>query len=312
MKKTVLYTAALAVILILSTVLVRSHFSQLSSESLVAQHNIKALQLYNQLKNKYIKKTNPLIIAWGNRLTFYHRGNVRDYFITSEEYNELKSIAHVTLAIFALFDPINEFPNNKADVIAYKNSVINAEKAINGLPLSLKQKKRQQKILNLTVKFLNGVMDNNAVSQQTIKHFFDLISPLIAKNINEATKIEITLINQQMTNIQHQLTADERHQLFVIIPVSKMPRKNNIMGQYFSKYLNVPVESKRLIYAEGLTDDKSVLSLVGAWQIESVLSGLFFHDTERMKKDLLSDNAKAYLEDCKADITHKMALICNE
>jgi hypothetical protein len=282
-----------------------------NAESIIAQHNLMAIQIYNQLKNKTIQKTDPLIIAWGNRLTFYHRHKIRDYFIVSEEYNELKGIAHVTLAVFALFNPLNEFPKNSEEVKAYQNSLVSTEKAIDGLSLSSQQKERQKKILRLTNTLLKDAMDKKVVSQQALNNFFSLISPLIMENINEATKIEITLLNQQMTKIQHQLTPEERNKLFVIIPVPKMPRQENIVGQYFSKYMNVPIETERLIYAEGLTDTQSVLSIVGTWQIESLLSASFFHDPDRMKKDLVSTNAKAYLQHCKVDRTNKVALVCS-
>lgn len=311
MKKILQYTFSLVAIITMSPTLAGTHFSQSKSESILAQHNIKAIQIYNQLKNKYIQKTDPLIIAWGNRLTFYHHHSVQEYPIVSEEYNELKGIAHVTLAVFALFNSMNQFPKNIVDVKTYKNLIVNTEKAVNGLSLSSQQKERQKKILNLTNELLKSAIDKNFASQQAMNSFFDLISPLIMENINEATKIEITLINKQMTKIQHQLTSEERNKLFVIIPVPKMPRQDNIVGQYFSKYLNISIESERLIYAEGLTETQSVLSVVGTWQIESLLSASFFHDPDRMKKDLVSNNAQEYLQHCKVDMTNKVALVCN-
>ncbi len=284
--------------------------AQSTAESIVAQHNSQALQLYGQLKTKYIQQTDPLIIAWGDRLAFYHHHVVHEYPLISEEYVELKTIAHVTLAIFALFHPMNQFPNNRTDVKAYDHLVVHTATAVNDLALSLHQKERQHKILELTHTLLSTALDKNVMTQQAVTHFFRVISPFVMENIHEATKIQIDLINKQMMKIQHQLTQDERNKLFVIIPGPKMPRQENMVGQYFSKYLNVPMESERLIYAEGVSDSTSALSTVGAWQVESLLSGSYFHDPDRMKKDLLSSSARQYLQHCQVDRTGKMALIC--
>lgn len=311
MKKILPYAFSLAAIIITPSTLESANVSRSDSDSILAEHNLKAMQIYKQLKNKYIQKTDPLIIAWGNRLAFYHNHSVQEYFIVSNEYTELKDIAHITLAVFALFNPLNEFPKNISDVKTYKKLIINTKKTIDELSLSIEQKERQKKILSITNELLKNAIHNRVISQQAVNNFFDLISPLINENINEATQSEITLLNEQMTKIQHQLTPEERNKLFVVIPVPKMPRQDNIMGQYFSKYLNVSVESNRLIYAEGLTKTQDILSLVGTWQIESLLSSSFFHDPDRMKKDLVSTNAREYLQHCKLDRTNKVSLVCS-
>lgn len=280
-------------------------------ELVIKEHNEQAIRIYDQLKNKYTQKTDPLIIAWGDKLTFYHRGKIQEYPIVTVNYQQLKGMAHVILAVFALFDSLNEFPKNIDEVKTYRNQIIKVEKTVRELPLSILQKDRQEKILTLTNELLDKAIKEHSISQKTINRFFSAISPLIMQNIDEATKIELSLLNQQMAKIQHQLSTEELNQLFVVIPVPKMPRQDNIVGQYFSKYLDVPVESKRLIYAEGLTDTQKILSLVGTWQIESLLSASFFHDPDRMKKDLVSTNAKEYLQHCEVDLSHKRALVCS-
>lgn len=279
-------------------------------ESLLAQHNVQVLKIYNRLKRTYTQKTDPLIIAWGNKLVFYHHQITHEYPIISQNYDVLKSISHVVLAVYALFDPNNEFPKNMADVIAYKDLLISTEPLIQTLPLSSDQKKRQQHILALTKHALNETIERKSVSRPTIQQLFKALSPLIQKNIDDAARLEIDAINQQMAKIQHQLTPEELKRLFVVIPTSKMPRQDNLMGQYFSKYMNAPMDSKRLIYAEGLTETKQILALVGSWQMESNLSLIFFHDANQMKKDILGTSTQQYLQQCKSDPTHHSALVC--
>ncbi len=304
------YIAQLTTVLAISSS-VAYPFSSSKAESIVAQHNTKAHQIYSQLKNKYIQRTDPLIIAWGDRLAFYHHKVLREYPIVPAAYQDLKGISHVTLAVFALFNPINQFPKNIADVRGYKSEIVNTEKAIDSLPLSEEQKVRQKQILSFTNELLQKAIDDRAFSQQSVAIFFNLISPLIMKNMNDAAKSEINLLNIQMAKIQHQLTIEERNRLFVVIPAPKMPRQENVVGLYFSKYLNVPMESPRLVFAEGLTDTKSVLELVGTWQIEASLSAAFFHDPNKMQKDILGMSTQEYLQSCKIDTTGHTALLCD-
>ncbi len=280
------------------------------AESL-AQHDAQVLKIYNRLKRTYTQKTDPLIIAWGNKLDFYHQQTVHEYPIIPANYDELKSISHVILAVYALFDPKNEFPKNMADVIAYKNLLISTEPLIQTLPLSPDQKKRQQHILAVTKHALTEAIEKKAVSQHSIQQLFSTLSPLIQKNMDDAAKLEIDAINQQMTKIQHQLTPEELKQLFVVIPTSKMPRQDNLIGQYFSKFMNAPMDSDRLIYAEGLTKTKQVLALVGSWQMESNLSLIFFHNANHMKKDILGTSTQHYLQQCTRDTTQHSALVCD-
>jgi len=277
----------------------------------VEAHNVQAKHIYDQLKNKYLENTDPLIIAWQNRLSFYHHHHLHEYPIVSKQYSDLKGIAHVTLAVFALFHPLNQFPKNKPEVMAYQQVMMNTEKKLDKLGLSPQQQQRQKNIFSLTQGLLKQALSRNAMPEATLARFFEELSPMISENINEATKLEISALNQQMTKIQAELGPRERQALFVVIPVSKMPRQDNIVGQFFSKYLGVPVDSERLIYAEGLSSTEAILSLVATWQLDSSLSTAFFHDPDRMKKDLVAEHARSYLDSCSLDETKKMALVCD-
>ena len=130
------------------------------------------------------------------------------------------------------------------------------------------------------------------------------------ENIKDAVNAQIILLNKEMTKITQRIEPNELKRLFVVIPVPKNPRNDNLIGQYFSKYLNVPMDSPRLIYAEGLSDRKDILKLVGTWQIESQLSQKFFHDPDKMKKDLLGKDTELFLSHCKKSADNSKGLIC--
>ncbi len=219
------------------------------AESTLAQHDLEAVKIYTQLKEKYIKNTNPLLIAQGDQFVLYHKGKVSYYPIFSQQYNDLKSVSHVTLATFALFSPLNQFPKNRDKVLDYQNLLMKTEKAIEQLPLKRAEKIRQKEILFLTSQFIQKAIKEKTCSTAQLSQFFQKITPLINQNIKDAVQAQLHTINQQMLKIEQQLTPEERKNLFVVIPASKSPRNDNLMGQYFSKRLNVPMDSARLIFA---------------------------------------------------------------
>ena len=265
------------------------------AESILANHNTQTLKIYDQLKSKYINNTDPLLIAQGDQFILYHKGKVTRYPIFSQQYNDLKSVAHVSLATFALFNPLNQFPKNKAQVESYYSLLSDTEKAVDKLPLTAEDKTRQKKILNLTEQFISKSIKKNFCSRVELGAYFQEIAPLIKLNMRIAVKSELEAIHRQMLKIEQQLTKTEIKNLFVIIPVTKAPRQDSLMGQYFSKQLKVPVDSSRLIFAEGLSDTDALLKLAGSWQIEADLSSLYFHNPDAMKRDILGEDTKHQL-----------------
>lgn len=271
---------------IVSFILSTAVFAAPTDQVIIAELNNLDLKIYDQLKDKIVKNTDPLIIVWSAKLNFYHHQKLQEYPIIPDEYTDLKTIAHVSLATFALFDPANQFPRNMELVKEYQKKIKETLPIIDALPLNNAQKICQKILLTKTDDFIQQAITKNSVNPTQLQRYATEIMPFVQQNMVDATKSQLVLLNAQMTKIQHQLTAAEKNKLFVILPGQKFPRQENILGQYFSKYLNAPIDSKRLIYAEGLTDTQSVLTLVGTWQIDSLLAELFFHDPDRMKRDL--------------------------
>ncbi|WP_127101755.1 hypothetical protein [Legionella sp. km772] len=283
-------------LVIITLYCINSYASSLQAENILIKHDEVALKIYDQLKNKYISNTDPLLIAQGDQFILYHQGKIRTFSVYSPQYNDLKSVSHVVLATFALFNPLNHFPQNKTAVMQYRKLLIETGNAIVQLPLNKEEKMRQKKIIYLTDEFIQKALRENSCSTGQLEHFFQDIAPLIKLNMRDAVQAQLNTIDKQMIIIEKSLSKEERGKLFVVIPVSKAPRKDNLLGQYFSKRLKAPMDSARLIFAEGLTDKQDILTLVGAWQIEADLSKLFFLNPDSMKKDILGADAKDQLE----------------
>jgi hypothetical protein len=95
---------------------------------------------------------------------------------------------------------------------------------------------------------------------------------------------------------------DEWKRLVVVVRGPQMPRRMNILTQYFAKVLDepshnlgYPLESRRLIYAEFIPPGRDHLDLMSTAFIDGDASEAFFGDRWRMSRDLLADGAQEYL-----------------
>ena len=82
----------------------------------------------------------------------------------------------------------------------------------------------------------------------------------------------------------------------------------NILTQYFAKALNepnhnlgYPLESRRLIYAEFIPQDRDHLDLMATTFIDGDASEAFFGDRWRMSRDVLADGAERFLRTISFD-----------
>src|SRR6266436_5640491 len=89
--------------------------------------------------------------------------------------------------------------------------------------------------------------------------------------------------------------ADWQH-LVVVVRGPQMPRRLNILTQYFAKvtgerthHLGYPLESRRLIYAEYIMNNRDHLDLMATTFVDGDASEAFFGDRWRMSRDVLAD-----------------------
>jgi hypothetical protein len=58
-----------------------------------------------------------------------------------------------------------------------------------------------------------------------------------------------------------------------------------------------PPAEKRVVYAEGLSDEEQAVNLLGTRRIDGKLSVAVFNDPDRMYRDILADVARSAIDD---------------
>lgn len=285
----------------------------LDTAAFMAQEDTQALNDFHQLKQQLINETDPLIIAWYDKLLVLHNKKTTEYPIINATFNDLKSISHIcVLGIYGLFSANMDNKTFMDQVKTHKKLVMQTSQRVDELSLTSEQKTRQKKLLILTQQFLENTLSTGKPSPTAVEHFLITIRPLAMQNVIDAVIELIDTLNKQMIAIQQLLTAKERAELFVVVPVQKMAHSNNILGQYFEKYLNEKIDMNHLIYAENAKDINEALNILGDWKVQRNLSMAFFQNKTRLDFDLFGTEAQKILQHCAVDKTGKQALICEK
>src|SRR5262249_29359619 len=121
--------------------------------------------------------------------------------------------------------------------------------------------------------------------------------PLLEANGAEAARAQIDALHRQMKAWRGRLTDAEWGQLRVIVMGTQLPRKDNLAVQYFARLLGEAGEGGRVVYAEALFEESRALDLLGTRLVDTRIGAAFFEDEARMRRDLLGDAAREYLDE---------------
>jgi hypothetical protein len=82
----------------------------------------------------------------------------------------------------------------------------------------------------------------------------------------------------------------------VIVMGGQLPRRENLAVQYFARLLGETGEGKRVLYAEGVSDESRALDLLATHIIDSRIGERMFGTGEAMRQDILGRDAGRYLD----------------
>jgi len=167
---------------------------------------------------------------------------------------------------------------------------------------SSEQLVRQRKILGACKVYLSGVLSEGKAPREELLAFTSGVGPLLLQNADEAAIAQLGMTHAAVEKWKRRIPAEEWKRLTVVVRGPQMPRRMNIMTQYFAKVvgepshnLGYPLESRHLIYAEFIFKDRDHLDLMATTLVDGDASEAFFGDRLRMSRDVLADGAENYL-----------------
>jgi hypothetical protein len=196
-------------------------------------------------------------------------------------YHQLKTVAHLALGIHSLF--FQETPS--------REKLLELRSAAERMPLP-EPRKREERIVQLSLQLIDGALQERA----DLATYEREVAPLLLENAVDAARLQLADLDRAVAQVRAALVAARFAQLHVVVVGAHMAREGEISLQYFEKLFGEP-EGQRVVFAEGLWDETSQLTLLATHLLDSSIGEGFFHDPRRMHRDLLSDAAAQVLRD---------------
>jgi hypothetical protein len=254
---------------------------------------------YRRARSEALAGARPVVLVEGDNLVLLWQGGREEAQAIPAAYHHLKAVAHIPLAIYVLLAAhTNGNPEEGclAELRRFRELILAVRTDLEKRGFTPSQLERQQKIVSVSLDFLDDVLKQSRVTSEDLVCFARRMAPPVLANADDATQVELDGLHARMTAWRRQLSAAEWKNLRVVIMGAQLPRKGNLAVQYFARLLGEPGEGARIIYAEALYEEPRALDLLGTHLIDTDIGAAFFDDKLRMHRDLLSDAAAAYLK----------------
>jgi hypothetical protein len=241
----------------------------------------------------------PAFLVLPERLVLYRRGVRQEWPLIPPLFDEMKTIAHVTLGLFAVLSPSDGAPLGADSVTAlrrYQSLIATARGAIQTVGLGAAQRERQEQILAASERLAARALADGRMPAADLTAFCRRVRPLVDANIREAVIAYLDELNRGMAAALPQLSASERAEYLVIVTGVHQARIDNAAMQYFNRLLHDPtVITQRLMYAENVFDETGALHLLGIHLMARRVGDAYFDDRYYMNRDLFAPAAAAYV-----------------
>jgi hypothetical protein len=241
----------------------------------------------------------PTFLVLPDRLVLYQRGVRQEWPLLAPVFDEMKTVAHVTLGLFAILSPTNGGPLAAGDVTAlrrYQGLIATARSAIAQATLTETQRARQQQILDASDALAVRALASGHLSESDLTTFCRAMRPLVDANVGEAVRAYLDELNLRMGAALPVLDPAQRAEYLVIVSGVHQARIDNAAMQYFNRLMGDPaVISQRLMYAENVFDEAGALHLLGIHLMARRVGSAYFDDRDYMNRDLFAPAAAAYI-----------------
>jgi hypothetical protein len=257
---------------------------------------------YAQARQELLAKTGPVLVVLGDDLALLRGGKRTQVRAVPEIYHTLKAVAHVPLAIYVLLAPHGEgvLPEKHLALLrSYLERLDAVIKSVKVRTLPEDVKERQLQILLSSRKFLDRVVADRMVKGATLADFARAQAPLVLANAADAARAQIDNVHKRVQAWRQEMTPAEWKALRVLVMGPPLPRKGNVMTQYFARVLGEKGEGDRILYTESVFEESRALTVLGTQLLDTQIGAAFFGDDRRMHRDLLGDAAEAYLKEIK-------------
>jgi hypothetical protein len=236
---------------------------------------------YAEARGRAIAHAGPVLVVGPSQITFIDGPKRQQFELAPPAYHQLKTVAHLPLGLHSLF--FQQIPP--------REKLLELRAAAGQAPLP-EPRDRQQRIVALSTQLIDRALADALAGQADLPRYEREVAPLLLENALDAARMEIADLDAAVAEVRKQTDLSRLH---VVIVGAHMAREGEISQHYFEKLLGER-EGLRIVFAEGLWDEQSELSLLGTHLLDSSVGEGFFADPRRMHRDLLSDAAAKLLD----------------
>ena len=274
--------------------------TETAADPLLTLNNTSRM-LYTLAKQNALASSGPVMIVVGDDLVLRNGEKRIQARVIPEIYHTLKTFDHLALAIDVTLAAAGDGGPIAEDVVRelreYRALLPPARERIASSGLDAEQRERQKAIVDACGEFLDSILEQRTCTDARRIHFMRRMSPLVMANSSAAARARLDALQHQIVawSKSGDLTPQVLSRLTVLVIGRRLPRKDNLAVQYFSRLLGQHGEGERIIYAEGLGDEPRALDLLATQRVDAQVGVDFFNDPSRMARDLLGDAAREYL-----------------
>ena len=244
--------------------------------------------------------SSPTIIGLGDEFILYSRGNRSQVQVIPPRFHQLKAVGHVALGVYVAlsdYEADGVSPDEMTMIHQDRDLIQQAHDALDsGQGIII-----QKKILQLSVTYLNKVLNEKHISTVGLQNYAKEVSPFLMQGAYLASKSQLDLVHENVNSWRGELSSEEWAKLKVVICSSHQPRSGELVSQYFRRILNEKATpgalgEDKIIYAESVFSEEKAINVLARHIIDQKAGQAFFNDRFRLQKDLLSDATSEYLD----------------
>jgi hypothetical protein len=230
-------------------------------------------------------------LVLGESVVFYRGAIRREVSYTPVRYHELKAVAHIPLALFAMLDGGTD-EGKLAALATYAEAVKASRATLSKRGFDEKTLKRQEAIFANSQSLIERVLSAKKCDAADLMAYTTTMAPLVLQNAHDAAKLQLEGLNAAFGEWINTLTEEERKAYHIVVSGSHQARDRNAQMAYCRALLGEDdAVEQRLIFGESAFDETSCRNLLGTHLLDGAASKAFFDDPLRLQYDLLGDAA---------------------
>ena len=261
--------------------------------------NAEFRRAYAESRDRMLAAADPVLVVGNDTAVLIRAGGTREEAeVNAPLYHTLKTVAHIPLAIQVALTGVDGALDSerRATLDALRRLIPPALESFGEHALAPDLAARQQRIVDQSLAFLDGALARGESRDAELRSFVRGVAPDVSANVGDATRAQLDALHASVSRWRAGMSPQEWDRLHVVVIGAHMPREGSVMVQYFSRLLREPNEGSRIVYAESLWNEDAALDLLGTHLLDARIGDAFFAEPLRMHRDLLADDARAYLE----------------